>query len=217
VSSHVVKGARRHPALVRAARQAGRGGGRERIFAEAVRLFGTRDFSDVSMQHVADAAGVTKAALYYHFEDKVDLYFRALLSRVDSVREAMEAAVAAGGSLEDRLVRLALVSMQRLQADVYQPHLHSHQHLDRERHDQVHRAMERLQEPAIRTFAEAGPASAQLSPRAATTLFGGLVASLIIQFPTSAGDELPSDPTERARVAVRLFLNGYLAPARGLG
>jgi hypothetical protein len=107
--------------------------------------------------------------------------------------------------------------MERLQTDVYQPHLHSHQHLDRQRHDQVHRAMERLQEPAIRTFAEAGPASAELSPRAATTLFGGLVASLIIQFPTSAGDELPSGATERARLAVRLFLNGYLAPARRQG
>jgi AcrR family transcriptional regulator len=214
VSSHVIKGARRHPALVRAARHAGRGGGRERIFAEAVRLFGARDFSDVSMQDVADAAGVTKAALYYHFQDKVDLYFRALLSRVDAVREAMEAAVAEGGSLEDRLVRLALVSMERLQSDVYQPHLHSHQHLDDQRHDEVHRAMERLQEPAIRMFAEAGPSNAALSPRAATTLFGGLVASLIIQFPTAADDELPREPAERARVAVRLFLQGYLGLAQ---
>src|SRR5262245_16840847 len=111
---------------MRAARQAGRGGGRERIFAEAVRLFGARDFSDVSIQDVADAAGVTKAALYYHFQDKVDLYFHALLSRVDAVREAMETAVADGGSLEDRLMRLAVMSMERLQSDVYQPHLHSH-------------------------------------------------------------------------------------------
>jgi len=212
-SSHVVKGVRRHPRLVRAARQSGRGGGRERIFAEAVRLFGTRDFSDVSMQDVADAAGVTKAALYYHFQDKVDLYYKALLARVESVREAMEHAIAGGGSLEERLVRLALVGMERLQSDVYQPHLHSHQHLDHERHAQVHQAMERLQEPAIRVFAEGEVVNAGLSPRAATTLLGGVIASLILPFPDSGGDDLPSDPEERVRLAIRVFLRGYLGLA----
>ena len=68
--------------------RAGRGGGRDRIVAAGLQLFGTRGFSDVSMQEVAKTAGVTKAALYYHFTDKVDLYTTCLLYTSPSPRDS---------------------------------------------------------------------------------------------------------------------------------
>lgn len=51
-----------------------RGEARERILEEASALFQTRGFADVSMQQIADAAGITKAAMYYHFRSKEDLF-----------------------------------------------------------------------------------------------------------------------------------------------
>src|SRR5262245_39700990 len=114
-------------ALAPAARREGRGGGRERILVAATQLFGARGFSDVSMQDVARASGVTKAALYYHFADKVDLYTTVALRRIDDLHAAMDDA-ARDGTLEERLVRLALVGFERIQTDVYAPHLHAHEH-----------------------------------------------------------------------------------------
>ena len=70
----------------------GRGAGRARIIAAALDLFAARGFSDVSMADVARAAGVTKAALYYHFTDKVDLYTTVALQRIASIHQAMEEA-----------------------------------------------------------------------------------------------------------------------------
>lgn len=192
-----------------------RGGGRARIIRAASELFGAKGFSDVSMQDVARASGVTKAALYYHFKDKSDLYTTVALARIDSIHEAMDAAASEGGTLEERLVRLAVVGFERLETDVYAPHLHAHEHLDDAHHQQLHRAMDELQEPVIRTFAEAGPADARLSAKAASELLGGVLFSLIFAPDVGSASELPNDRIERATLAIRLFLGGYWSLARG--
>ena len=46
---------------------------RERILAEALRLFAAHGFARVSVEEIADAAGVTKGAVYHWFTDKDDL------------------------------------------------------------------------------------------------------------------------------------------------
>ncbi len=205
--------------LARAARREGRGGGRDRIVAAALDLFGAKGYSDVSMQDVAQAAHVTKAALYYHFADKQDLYTTVSLQRIEGISAAMEAAAAGEGTLEDRLVRLALVGFERMQSDVYAPHLHAHGHLDEAHHQQLHDAMDRLQDPVVRCFEEAGPPNPTISPKAASELLGGTLFSLIFA-PDSHGAEagpgpLPADRTERAILAIRLFLRGYWSLASG--
>ena len=86
--------------LAKAARASGRGGGRKRILAAARELFAGRSYTDVSMQDVASAAGVTKAALYYHFTNKQDI-LRALAA------PAMEATPTVLSMLPERPVDLA--------------------------------------------------------------------------------------------------------------
>jgi AcrR family transcriptional regulator len=46
---------------------------RERILAEALRLFAAQGYARVSVEEIADAAGVTKGAVYHWFTDKDDL------------------------------------------------------------------------------------------------------------------------------------------------
>lgn len=46
---------------------------RERILSEALRLFGERGYVNVSVEEIAEAAGVTKGAVYHWFADKDDL------------------------------------------------------------------------------------------------------------------------------------------------
>lgn len=65
---------------------------RARILAAAEQLFAERGFSDTRLDDVAAAAGLTRAALFYHFPDKRALYtavledvFGALLARIESL------------------------------------------------------------------------------------------------------------------------------------
>lgn len=53
---------------------------RERILAEAARRFVNHGYNGISMREIAEACGITKAALYYHFKDKEDLIL-AILDR----------------------------------------------------------------------------------------------------------------------------------------
>ena len=164
------------------------------------------------------ASGVTKAALYYHFADKSDLYTTVALARIEAIHEAMNVAANEGGTLEERLLRLAIVGFERLQADVYAPHINAHEHLDDAHHQQLHKAMGELQEPVVRCFAEAGPPDAQLAPKAASELLGGVLFSLIFAAGEGEGEgdsPLPKDRVERAKLAIRLFLGGYWSLARG--
>ena len=52
---------------------------RDAVFQAAARLFSARGFDGVSVDDIADAAGVNKAMIYYHFADKLAL-FRAVVA-----------------------------------------------------------------------------------------------------------------------------------------
>jgi len=51
------------------------------ILDAAEQVFQTRGAAGTSLQHIADAAGVTRGAVYWHFKDKADL-FNAMMERV---------------------------------------------------------------------------------------------------------------------------------------
>ena len=63
----------------------------------ALDLFGQRGVGGTSLQMIADAVGVTKAALFYQFKTKDEIVLAAAedeLSRLDAVLDAAEAAPA---------------------------------------------------------------------------------------------------------------------------
>ena len=51
---------------------------RQRLLAEAQRLFRERGYAATSLEQIADAAEVTKGAIYGHFASKEDLMLSAL-------------------------------------------------------------------------------------------------------------------------------------------
>jgi len=52
---------------------------RERILDIALRLFADKGYDATSMREIAEHLGITKAALYYHFDSKADIV-RAMLA-----------------------------------------------------------------------------------------------------------------------------------------
>lgn len=111
-------------------------GGRDRILREARALFTRHGFASVSMQQIADAAGVNKATLYHHYRDKEALFLAVVERERDRVAAEIDAAVAAAGSLRDRLLRVAerLVAVE--QGDIGRMTVDLRQHVAPERrHD----------------------------------------------------------------------------------
>ncbi|HEV8338795.1 MAG TPA: TetR/AcrR family transcriptional regulator [bacterium] len=63
---------------------------RSAIVAAATRLFARRGFAETSMRQIAEAAGVSKAAIYHHFRDKDRLYRSLLEEAIESLTAAMK-------------------------------------------------------------------------------------------------------------------------------
>jgi AcrR family transcriptional regulator len=56
---------------------------REALLEAAAEIFAKRGFRDASVDEIADRAGYSKGALYWHFASKDDLFFALLEERVD--------------------------------------------------------------------------------------------------------------------------------------
>lgn len=89
---------------------------RNGILDAAERMFGERGVSRTSLEDIADAAGVTRGAIYWHFANKNELFQamadRVLLPMEDIMRQAAEE------STEDPVARLAEACVQTLRRTV---------------------------------------------------------------------------------------------------
>src|SRR5215217_5871755 len=94
------------------------GEGRERVLREAHALFGERGFAEVSMQQIADAAGMTKAALYYHFRNKEDLFAQVVRRDIDRFIGGVTAELDGVDSFQEQLERLAKFAFRATRSDL---------------------------------------------------------------------------------------------------
>ena len=79
---------------------------RERILNVAARLFVSEGYHGISMREIAQAVGVSKAGLYYHFQDKEALFLGVLTANLERVeRIIVESREQAEGTRE-RITRL---------------------------------------------------------------------------------------------------------------
>ncbi len=69
----------------------------------AIPVFASQGYRGTSMADVAEAAGVSRPALYRYFEDRADLFSAAFGALLDDQADASIAALDADGSLAQRL------------------------------------------------------------------------------------------------------------------
>ncbi|MBF6300529.1 TetR family transcriptional regulator [Nocardia amamiensis] len=74
----------------------------ERILEAARVLFAARGYRATSMQAVADEVGITKAALYYHFDSKEEILHQLTLPLLDELEAALAQAESRGSAEEVR-------------------------------------------------------------------------------------------------------------------
>jgi AcrR family transcriptional regulator len=74
-------------------------GMRERILETAAGLFVARGYDGISMREIADACSMSKAGLYYHFQDKEQLFLEILKENLSQLEKIIAAAgVEPGGA-----------------------------------------------------------------------------------------------------------------------
>ena len=85
---------------------------RERILAAALRLFANQSFQAVTMDRVAEAAGVAKGTLYLYFPSKEALYLGILSDGLESISRRYQLTMDSGRPVVERLRHAIDVSIQ---------------------------------------------------------------------------------------------------------
>ena len=94
--------------------------GRDAILDTSAKLFSQQGYKEVSIRDIAQACGMTNAALYYHFKNKEDL-FLAMLQRdhektLDDLRAAADGPGDLRADLKQLVTRYAAITCERRQS-----------------------------------------------------------------------------------------------------
>jgi TetR/AcrR family transcriptional regulator len=76
---------------------------RASILAHAQRLFAERGFTDTRLEDVADAVGLKRPALFYHFKDKQALYDAVIEDLFGDLWDRTESILTRSGPIPERL------------------------------------------------------------------------------------------------------------------
>jgi TetR/AcrR family transcriptional regulator, acrAB operon repressor len=163
---------------------------RNRILDAAERIFSEHGVSRTSLEEIAEKAGVTRGAIYWHFKDKSDL-FAAMVNRVTLPMEAM-VAKSSDESVEDPLDALkdcAVSALKRTATDpqcqrVFDVVTHKCEYLGdmagvARRISAIQRGCVDRSEQAIRNAVKRGILPANLNPRLAAIGLDALLFGLI--------------------------------------
>ena len=92
-----------------------RGGSREAIIEAAARLFLARGFGSVSMDELAEAAGVARRTLYNQFSSKEEIFREMLVRLSGQMEDAFPPGVETRGDVEDvlRLVARMILELHK--------------------------------------------------------------------------------------------------------
>lgn len=79
---------------------------RQTILDAALAVFGSQGYSAATLEDIAQEAGVTRGAIYWHFANKAELYNTLMTTYSTRGAEITQQAVAEGGSLDKILKRI---------------------------------------------------------------------------------------------------------------
>ncbi len=184
-------------------------GMRAQILATAKSLFIQQGYHGLAMQRISDALGVTKAALYYHFKDKEELFLAVLTDYLDEMETALDQIMAKPATCREKtedfmeyvlvqpaeqraIIRLASQEMSQLSAPA------------RKTFERVYRKKFIGKVEAILTSGMERGEFKRIRPEVATWTLLGMMYPYF--YPTNAGSSGLSDETIQQILSV--FLDG---------
>jgi AcrR family transcriptional regulator len=186
-----------------------RGEGRERILDEARSLFLERGFAATSMQEIADAVGMTKPALYYHFKDKQDLLVAVLGREMEEGHHAFSDSLTRSESLETRLEEGAAWAFSRIKGDIGRLMSDMHRVLPADRVAQFkcdHPMPVETITDVISEAIERGEISDKEDPVVLARLYVGMIFG---QLAMLHGEEIQEiEPGQLGKTIARVFIHG---------
>jgi len=194
---------------------AGDTGTRERILDVALELFNEKGYDGTSLREIAERLGVTKAALYYHFERKEDILLelhlrlhgigRNILDRVDAL-ESEGDVIAAWPGLVDTFIDELLANRE-----LFLLHQRNQSAFAKIVDDERHQAENEDIEERFRRFLSNTAIPLEQRVRMAASVGAVMVALMGASEGNLFGDASTEEVADRVRTVVRDIVAGSSA------
>ena len=188
---------------------------RERILSVALDLFVRKGYAETSLREIAEAVGVSKAALYYHFDSKEDILL-ALHMRVHSLGterfipllQANAKRTDAWEKILDGLIGLALQNRRLIELHLRNKDLIASMHREGEslkKHEAAKNSEDIELDLESRFFELLGDRSVPVDQRVRKLASVGAIAGVLL-----ASNTLEDVPDSKLEVALRAVIHDIL-------
>ena len=191
-----------------------RGEGRERILDEARSRFLAKGFAETSMQEIADAVGLTKPALYYHFRDKQDLLLAVMEREMEEALGVFRESLTADPTLAKRLERGAIWTFSRIQGDFGRLMADMHRVLPAERLLDF-KARHPMPVDMVCQILDEARANGEIACDVDTVVLARLYIGMLFgQLAIQHSEEIQTlDPERLGRTVAQVFMDGVCRPS----
>ncbi|WP_239617461.1 TetR/AcrR family transcriptional regulator [Cohnella mopanensis] len=179
---------------------------RDKVLSTASILFMELGYEPVSLNMIAQRAGVTKASVYYYFTNKADLFTTSVTEMMTRICSYTLRIVEAHSDIQTRLQQIALTKMSRSHVEFESLMREAMPFLTQEQRDDIRKAEHQIHEVLADTFRQAmedGHIS-QGNPMLLSHAFSAL---LMIGNREMVGDKAYT-PAELSASIVELFWKG---------
>ncbi|AZK95248.1 MULTISPECIES: TetR/AcrR family transcriptional regulator [Streptomyces] len=189
----------------------------ETLLTVAVRIFNERGYDGTSMEHLSQAAGISKSSIYHHVAGKEELLRRAVSRALDGLFGILDESGAQRGRAVERVEYVVRRTVQVLVADLpyvtlllrVRGNTKTERWAMERRREFDHRVVELL-----RAAAAEGDLRTDVDTRLATRLLFGMVNSLVEWYRPHPGGGWEGDQV--AETVVRIAFDG-LRTVNGAG
>jgi AcrR family transcriptional regulator len=192
---------------------------RHRIVGQSLALFSDRGYNGVSMSEIANSVGITKAALYYHFTDKEELFLEAVVTKTASLATALERIIDSTDELDKLLYDIALFLLDDGLGEYRRLHLDLLTIVPEARRKASLRQVGDLLmtlAPRLRSEQHQGRLRDDMDIDATLPLFFAMIGGQIRRLATSPSPSVQPDSNENlAALIVELWLHGSSAHHAG--
>ncbi len=167
------------------------------------------------MQQIADAAGLTKASLYYHFRNKEDLFAKVVFYEGERLLNGVVAELDGIDTFEEQLKRVAMFAFRATKSDIGQLLTDFQRHVSKECQEQLRRDEANLNPIVlVRPYFERAQAAGQLRDIDLNIAIGMFFALIGGMFKFSEHNPAIQLGDELAGSLVDIYLRGVTVPER---
>ncbi|MDG0793154.1 TetR/AcrR family transcriptional regulator [Cohnella ginsengisoli] len=128
---------------------------RDLLLSTASALFMEFGYEPVSLNQIAERAGVTKASIYYYFSGKSELFAASVTEMMGRIRGFTRQILEQEGTLRERLIRVATVKMANTHVEFESMMREAIASLSEEQRRGIREAEHRIHEVLAACFADA--------------------------------------------------------------